>query len=127
MTMAILYPHGVRSSLTWSIATFFTLFLVACACRPRCLFTEDGEFRALGVSDPRRTSVLAAPVGVFVIATLSVFLPLVAAIARGGGASGHVGLGNNASFPHAFSHLHFTPPRSMPHPNLDHFAFAHGY
>lgn len=83
-TMAILCAHDVRSSLTWSIATFFTLFLFVCACRPRHLFTDDGEFRALGVSDPRRMSVLAAPVGVFAIATMSVFVPMIAVLSRGG-------------------------------------------
>lgn len=63
------------------LATAFALFILAAllifAARPSHMLDDEGRYRAFGVSDLRRSSVFAAPVIVVVVATASLFAPLV--------------------------------------------------
>jgi len=73
---------GVHESLPWTLALFFSLAMALCALKPAFLLDEERRFKRLGVSDPDSTSILAAPTVAFVVAVVSVFIPMTAAIAN---------------------------------------------
>ena len=78
---------SVQESLPWTLALFFSLAMALCALKPSFLIDDERRFRRLGVSDPETTSIFAAPTLAFVVAVVSVFLPLTAAVANIGSVS----------------------------------------
>ena len=73
---------SVHESLPWTLALFFSLAMALSTLKPSFLLDDEKRFKRLGVSDPETTSIFAAPTVAFVIAVVSVFLPLTAAVAN---------------------------------------------